>query len=99
MLRTNRYWETERADILRTAKNTIRYYPNAEKLTIKAPDYFDNRECQLKPGANAALDLKALADSPEVAQRLVDILLECLPPLPVYIPPAGERIEEENIHG
>lgn len=96
---TNRYWETETAEILRTAKNTIRYYPRAEKLTIKAPDYFDNRECKLKPGVNAALDLKALASSPEVAQRLVAILLECLPPLPEYIPPADERIEGECTHG
>lgn len=73
---SHQYWKAERAEVLTTAKNVIRYYPTACKLKVSLPDYFNRRKGETFEGKGVGLSLDALKAAPETLNRLIQILLE-----------------------
>lgn len=71
---TAKFWELEEPEVLNTPKNTIRYYPKAERLVVHLPDYFDSRVREIRPGKGVGLDLHSLREQPETVARLIAIL-------------------------
>ena len=68
------FWELEEPEVMQTGKNTFRYYPKAQRLVVHLSDYHDARTGELKPGKGTGLNLAALAESPEVLDRVLEIL-------------------------
>jgi hypothetical protein len=71
---TAKFWLLEDPEVMETGKNTLRYYPKAQRLVIHLPDYKDGRSGNMLPGKGCGLNLEALAESPEVLDRVIDIL-------------------------
>ena len=71
---TAKFWLLEKPEVMETGKNTLRYYPKAQRLVIHLPDYQDRRSGDMMPGKGCGLNLEALAESPEVLDRVIDIL-------------------------
>lgn len=71
---TAKFWLLEEPEVMETGRNTLRYYPKAQRLVIHLPDYQDRRTGDLKPGKGCGLNLEALAESPEVLDRVIEIL-------------------------
>lgn len=71
------FYEREEPEVIRLAKHVYRWFPEAHKLTVSLQDY--TRAGKTLPGKTVAVDLFELRETPEAAQRLVDILTqECL---------------------
>jgi hypothetical protein len=68
------FWELEDPEVMETGKNALRYYPKAQRLVVHLSDYHDARTGELKPGKGTGLNLAALAESPEVLDRVLEIL-------------------------
>ncbi len=71
---TAKYWLLEEPEVMQTGKNTIRYYAKAQRLVVHLSDYHDARTGELKPGKGTGLNLAALAESPKVLDRVLEIL-------------------------
>ena len=71
---TAHFWELEDPEVMQTGRNALRYYPKAQRLVVHLSDYHDARTGELKPGKGTGLNLAALAESPEVLERVLEIL-------------------------
>lgn len=67
------FWEVEEPEIMRTGRNVIRYYPEAERLVFHLPDWENYKTGETLPGKGVGINLEALAEEPEVCERLIDI--------------------------
>lgn len=70
---TAKYWELEEPEVMQTGKNTIRYYPKAQRLVVHLPDYY-NFKGEVRMGKGLGINLAALAESPEALDRVIEIL-------------------------
>jgi len=63
--------------MVRTEKNTLRFYPHARKLQVSLPDWLDAQGVQ-RPGKTVVIDVESLTLSPDrdVAARILAMLLE-----------------------
>ena len=75
-MQSAKYWLFEQPEVLQTGKNTIRYYPKAERLVIHLPDYIkqDFYGGEIKPGKGVGLQLVPLSENQEVLKRIIEIL-------------------------
>ena len=87
MYNSAKFWETETPEVLRTSSCIFRYYPIAGRVIVHQPDYLDPRSGEIKPGKGVGFSMKSLAERPEVAKRLIEIIESALPPKPVYVDP------------
>jgi len=71
---TAKYWLLEDPEIMETGKNVLRYYPKAQRLVIHLPDYQIAYGGQKRVGKGVGLNLEALAESPDVLDRVLEIL-------------------------
>lgn len=69
-----KFWLLEDPEVMETGRNTLRYYPKAQRLVIHLPDYQDRRTGATMPGKGCGLNLEALAEAPEVLDRFIEIL-------------------------
>ena len=69
-----KFWELEDPEIMQTGKNTLRFYPKAQRLVVHLSDYINPRSGELRPGKGVGLNLEALAECPEVLNRVLEIL-------------------------
>lgn len=86
---TPAFWETETPEVIRTEKNTLRYYPKAGFIAVHGQDYYDRYTGELKSGRYGPLNLRALAENKAAAKALVKIILK-------YRPDAAEADKEED---
>ena len=56
-----KYWEDERPDTVKTARNTLQLYVEAEKLAIQRPAWTDS-DGNEKQGKTVTLDIRAFDD-------------------------------------
>lgn len=69
----SKYWEYETPEVLTTEKNLICYYPIAKRLVVKFA-YKDRKTGEQKGFKGTGLNLEALAESPAILDRLIEIL-------------------------
>jgi len=64
---------------VRTERNTLRFYPQARKLQVSLPDWFDS-DGEIRPGKTVTIDIDALSLSPDrdVAARVFTYMVELL---------------------
>lgn len=67
------YWENETPTIIKTDKNVLRFYKDAEKLQVSVPDW----DCDgvMRQGRTVTLDVKSLrqnADALHVLNEIID---------------------------
>ena len=77
---TAKFWLLEDPEVMETGRNTLRYYPKAQRLVIHLPDYQDRRTGDMMPGKGCGLNLEALAESPDICERVIEILQGLLDP-------------------
>ena len=70
---TAHFWELEEPEVMQTGKNTIRYYPKAQRLVVHLPDYY-NFKGEVRIGKGVGINLTALAESPDVLGHVIEIL-------------------------
>ena len=71
---TAKFWLLEKPEVMETGRNTLRYYPNAQRLVVHLPDYLDQKTGEYRPGKGTGLNLEALEESPAVLDRVLTIL-------------------------
>ena len=69
-----KFWLYEDPEVMQTGRNTLRYYPKAQRLVVHLPDYQDQKTGEIKPGKGTGLNLEALEESPDVLDRVLSIL-------------------------
>lgn len=74
------FWEVEDPEIMDTGRNVLRYYPEAQRLVIHLPDWENYKTGKLCPGKGVGLNLYALAESPDICERVIEILQGLLDP-------------------
>jgi hypothetical protein len=75
-----KYWQKEQPIMIKTSRNTLRWFKNAEKLHVALPEYQDGQG-ELKPGKTVVLDIRALleadkTDKGKTKELLSEILSE-----------------------
>lgn len=68
------YWETENPVEVCTDKNVLRYFPEARKLHISKNGWTDKRTGEHKMGKTVALDLDAIASTPDAVSLLETVV-------------------------
>lgn len=68
-----KFWETETPEEIRTSRNVLRYYPQAGRLMVHLPDYYDDAG-NAKQGKGTGINLTNLAKNPAALERLIEIL-------------------------
>ena len=68
------YWETEKPVEVCTAKNVLRYFPEARTLHISQNGWTDKRTGEHKMGKTVALDLDAVASTPAAISLLETVV-------------------------
>lgn len=71
---SGKFWEHEEPEVFVTKKNVFRYYKGAGKLVVHLPDYIHAESGQPHMGKGVGIDLKALADKPDVVEQLRRIM-------------------------
>lgn len=74
------FWETEKPELMDTGRNVLRYYPEAQRLVIHLPDWENYKTGKTCPGKGVGLNLYALAESPDICERVIEILQGLLEP-------------------
>lgn len=68
------FWEVEQPEIMDTGRNVIRYYPEAQRIVVHLPNWENYKTGEILPGKGVGLNLYALAESPDICERLIEIL-------------------------
>ena len=74
------FWEVEKPEVLDTGRNVLRYYQKAQRLVIHLPDWDNYKTGRRCPGKGVGLNLTALAERPELCERVIEILQDLLDP-------------------
>lgn len=69
-----KYWEMETPEVMQTGFNTLRYYPQAQRLVVHLKDYWSDKDGGFRMGKGTGLDLASLRRKPDVLKRLIEIL-------------------------
>lgn len=68
-----KFWLYEEPEVFETSRNCFRYYPKAGRLSVHLPDYTDQKG-ERKIGKGTSVNLRSLAEEPEVLDRIITIL-------------------------